>query len=258
LSTPTGNSTYHALLFKSEKRFSNGLQYLVAYSFSKTLTDIAFNSNGQLSPPQDQYNRRAEKSLANIDRPQRLVLSYTYELPWGVGRPFFNKGVLSHIFGGFAISGIHTYQSGEPLRITTPNNLPIFGGHLRPNLISGVPISIGPGRGSFEPLNGLSGQQGDLYLNRDAFAIPASLTLGNAPVYLPSDRGPGFAGEDISLTKRQMLWEGKTAEFRADFFNVFNRRNLNNPITDLSNPNFGRITGQQAARVIQLGFRFDF
>ncbi|MEJ7605271.1 MAG: hypothetical protein WKF37_03165 [Bryobacteraceae bacterium] len=190
LSTPTGNSTYHALLVKVEKRYSSGLQFLGAYTLSKTLTDIAFDSNGQLSPPQDQYNRRAEKSLANIDRPQRLVLSYLYELPWGQGKPFLSQGTLAKLFGGFAVSGIHTYQSGSPLRITVPNNLPIFGGHLRPNRVDGVPIAVGPGRADFEPFNGLTGQQGDLYLNRNAFAIPAPFTLGNLPVFLPDVRGP--------------------------------------------------------------------
>jgi Carboxypeptidase regulatory-like domain/TonB dependent receptor len=258
LSTPTGNSTYHALLVKVEKRYSNGLQFLGAYTFSKTITDIAFDSNGQLSPPQDQYNRRAEKSLANIDRPQRLVLSYLYELPWGEGKPFLNQGIWSKILGGFAISGIHTYQSGAPLRITVPNNLPIFGGHLRPNGVEGVPIDIGPGRGSFEPFNGLSGQQGDLYLNRAAFATPDPFTLGTLPVFLPDVRGPGSIGEDLSVTKRQRLRETTSIEFRADFFNAFNRRNLNNPVTDLTAPNFGRITGQGQPRVIQLGFRLDF
>lgn len=258
LSTPTGNSTYHALLAKVEKRYSSGLQFLAAYTLSKTLTDIAFNSGGALTPPQDQYNRRAEKSLANIDRPQRLVLSYLYELPWGQGKPFLNRGVLAKVFGGFAVSGIHTYQSGSPLRITIPNNLPIFGGHLRPNRVEGVPIAIGPGRADFQPFNGLTGQQGDRYLNRAAFAIPAPFTLGTLPVFLSNVRGPGFMGEDLSLTKRQRIREAISIEFRADFFNAFNRRNLNDPVTELTSPNFGLITGQSQPRVIQLGFRLDF
>jgi hypothetical protein len=207
LSTPTGNSTYHALLVKVEKRYSNGLQFLTAYSLSKTLTDIAFDANGQLSPPQDQYNRRAEKSLANIDRPQRLVISYMYEMPWGPGKAVMNKGILGNVLGGFAVSGIHTYQAGAPLRISIPNNLPIFGGHLRPNRVEGVDVAIGPGRRDFEPFNGLTGQVGDFYLNRAAFSTPAPFTLGTLPVFLPNVRGPGSMGEDISVTKRQYITE---------------------------------------------------
>ncbi len=58
--------------------------------------------------------------------------------------------------------------------------------------------------------------------------------------------------------KRQSFGEARGVEVRADFFNIFNRRNLSAPITDLTNPNFGRITGQGSARVVQLGLRVEF
>jgi hypothetical protein len=179
-------------------------------------------------------------------------------MPWGEGKAVLNQGILSKILGGFAVSGIHTYQSGSPLRVTVPNNLPIFGGHLRPNGVEGVPVGIGPGRGDFEPFNGLTGQQGDLYLDRAAFTVPAPFTLGTLPVFLPDVRGPGSINEDLSVTKRNRIRESTSIEFRADFFNAFNRRNLSNPVTDLTNPTFGRITGQGQPRVVQLGFRLDF
>lgn len=258
LDTPTGNSSYHALLFKSEKRFSNGLQYLVSYAFSKTLTDIALDSNGNLSPPQNQYDRRAEKGIANTDRPQRLVLSYSYELPWGIGRPFLNRGFVGKLLGNFVVSGIHSYTSGAPIHITIPNNLPIFGGYLRPNRVEGAPVLIGPGRSDFQPLNSLSGQRGDLYLNADSFAVPAPFTLGNLSYFLPDVRTFASLGEDLSVVKRTYYTETRSFEFRADFFNAFNRRNLSGLVANLSDPNFGRYTGQGSARVIQLGFRLDF
>lgn len=257
INSPTGNSTYHALLVKSQKRFSNGLQFLVSYAFTKTLTDVSFSA-GNLSAPQDQFNRRAEKSLADVDIPQRLIVSYSYDLPFGKGGKWLTSGFLSHLAGGWTVAGIHTFQSGSPLRITTPNGLPIFNGHLRPNRVADVPIGIGPGRGSFEPLNALTGQQGDLYLNKAAFAVPQAYTLGNLAYFLPDLRGFGFIGEDFSVAKRIAFTERLSSEFRVDFFNALNRRNLNNPNTDLSSANFGRITGQGSPRIIQLGFRMDF
>jgi hypothetical protein len=257
LDTPTGNSTYNALLLKSEKRFSNGLQFLVSYAFSKTLTDVTFTST-DLAGPQDQFNRRAEKAFAGTDIPSVLVTSYSYELPAGKNKRWLRNGAPSIIFGGWSVAGIHTYQAGGPLRVTIPNNLPIFSGSLRPNSVAGVPIAIGPGRGDFQPLNGLSGQQGDLYLNRNAFAIPQPFTLGNLGVYLPNVRGFGSAQEDISAIKRFRIREKISSELRGDFFNAFNRRNLNAPVTDLTSGNFGKITGQGTARVIQLGWRLDF
>ena len=107
-------------------------------------------------------------------------------------------------------------------------------------------------------LNALSGQQGDFYLNRNAFAIPQPFTLGNLGVYLPNVRGFGSAQEDISAIKRFRIRERFSSELRGDFFNAFNRRNLNAPVTDLTSGNFGRVTGQGTARVIQLGWRLDF
>jgi hypothetical protein len=255
---PSGNSTYNALLVKSEKRFSNGLQFLVAYAFSKTLTDVAFDGT-DLTGPQDTNNRRVEKSLAHTDIPNRLVFSYSYELPFGKGKRWLSGGgVTGALLGGWSVAGIHTYQAGGTIRVTTPNALPIFNGHVRPNRAEGVPIKIGPGRGDYEPLNALTGQQGDLYLNRAAFSAPDPFTFGSLGVFLPDVRGFGSRGEDLSVMKRVRLREKWSMEFRGDFFNAFNRRNLNNPIADMTNPNFGRINGQGAARVVQLGWRTDF
>jgi hypothetical protein len=257
LDAPAGNSTYHAFLFKAEKRFSNGLQFLASYAFSKTITDVSF-IDSDLAAPQDTYNRRAEKSIANTDIPNRLVLSYNYELPFGKGKRWASSGKWNWLVGGWSASGIHTYQSGSPIRVTTTNGLPIFNGHLRPNRVGDVPIRIGPGFGEFQPLNALTGQQGDLFLDRSAFAAPAPFTFGNLGVFLPDIRGFAQRGEDISAVKRFRIREKLRTEFRADFFNAFNRRNLNNPVSDITNANFGRITGAGAARVIQFGWRMDF
>jgi hypothetical protein len=258
--TPTGNSTYHALLVKAEKRMSNGLQFLVSYAFSKTLSDISFASepDGAHSAPQDQYNRRAEKSLADADRPNRLVVTYIYELPFGKGRPFMSTGVPALMFGNWSVAGIHSWTSGAPLRITAPNSLPIFNGHLRPNRVPGVDIRIGPSRDDFRALNGMTGEAGDVFLDKAAFSIPEPYTFGNLGYYLPDLRSFGSIGEDISIIKKFRFTESRSMEFRGDFFNAFNRHNLGGPVTDLSNPNFGRITGRGNARVIQLGFRTDF
>jgi hypothetical protein len=257
MDSPAGNSTYHALFLKAEKRFARGLQFLASYAFTKAISDIAF-MNVDLARPQDQYNRRAEKSLSDVDVPQRFNLSFTYELPAGKGKTFARSGVASAILGGWAVAGILSYESGGVIRVTTPNNLPIFNGHLRPNAVPGAVIRSDRTRGNFAPFNGLSGDRGDVLLNRDSFSIPAPFTLGTLGVALPSIRSFGNRGEDLSLIKRFPFRERRRAELRADFFNAFNHRNLNDPIADLSNPNFGRITGQGAARIIQLGFRAEF
>ena len=261
LDAPAGNSTYHALFAKVEKRLSHGLQFLASYTISKTLTDVpGFNADGSLRPhpaPQDTFNRRAEKSFANIDIPQRLVLSYVYEMPFGKGKAFAKKGPLSQILGGISVAGIHEYRGGAPLRITIPNSLPIFNGHLRPNRVPNVPIRIGPGRREFRLRNTLSGEIGDRYLNKDAFAMPEPYTFGNLGVYLPNVRGFGNLNEDISVLKRHRIGETRALEFRADLGNAYNRNNPGNPNTDLTSPLFGVVSGG-GARSVQFGLRFDF
>ncbi len=248
LDVPSGNSTYHALFLKAEKRFSRGLQFLVSYALSKAISDISF-TNVDLARPQDQYNRRAEKSISDVDVPQRLAASFSYDLP---GR----RGNL--LLSGWTIAGILQYEGGSPLRVSTPNNLPIFNGHLRPDHVPGTAMLTGATRGSFRPLNTLTGDTGDLFLNRGAFVAPAPFTLGTLGTYMPYARGLGSANENLSVVRSFSLGERRRAELRADFFNAFNRRNLADPVTDLSNPNFGRITGQDAARIVQLGFRAQF
>jgi hypothetical protein len=255
LAQPISNSNYQGLLFKAEKRFSNGLQFLAAYTLSKSFDDIR--------TPIDIYNRQIEKGLGldsnTGDNPQVLVVSYYYEMPWGAGKRFLHSGLIGNVLGGFSVAGINTYRSGGLIAIGATNTLPIFNGGNRPNLIGGVPILIGPDRGSFRPQNGLSGEPGDVYLNKAAFAQPAPYTFGNLGPVLPNIRTFGSINEDLSIVKRQRLWrEGRTVEFRCDMFNAFNRHNLGAPNTDLTSVNFGKITSRGNARTIEFGFRLDF
>jgi hypothetical protein len=104
----------------------------------------------------------------------------------------------------------------------------------------------------------MTGEAGDVFLDKAAFSIPEPYTFGNLGYYLPDLRSFGSISEDISIIKKFRFTESRSMEFRGDFFNAFNRHNLQNLVTDLSNPNFGRMTGRGAARVIQLGFRTDF
>ncbi|MCU0226634.1 MAG: carboxypeptidase regulatory-like domain-containing protein [Bryobacterales bacterium] len=251
IDAPTGSSSYHGLLAKFEQRFSSGLAVLASYTFSKNITDTA-------APMQDAFNRRPQRTLAAIDVPHRMVTSIAYDLPFGKGKRFLNTGLASHLLGGFSLGGTLLYESGVPLRITIPNTLPLFGRDLRPVLAPGQAPVLITDHSAFRPFNSLSGDRGDAMLNRSAFALPAPFTFGNLAPFLGAARAFGSANEDISLMKRQYLGEGQFLEFRTDWFNAFNRSRLNAPITDLTSPNFGLITGQQPARVIQLGVRYNF
>lgn len=256
LDSPTGNSTYHAMFLKAEKRLSHGFQCLVSYTVAKSISDISFR-NTELGAPQDQYNRRAEKSISNVDIPQRLVATFSYELPFARGKSLAAGGWTGAAFGGWVISGVLNYSAGLPLRVTTINTLPLFNGHLRPNPVPGVAMRDNTSRSQFRPLNAMTGEVGDRYLNRAAFTTPEPFSFGILGVFLPDLRAFGVRNENLSVSRRFRFRERSFVDLRADFFNAFNRRNLTAPILDLTNPNFGRITGQGSPRSIQLGLRVE-
>jgi hypothetical protein len=248
----SGNSSYNALLVKAEKRFSNGFQGLVSYTWSKSLTDTALNVFGR-SGPQDSFNRKVEKALSLYDVPQTLVISFTYALPWGPGRPFLQHGFVGQLLGGWALSGILTYTGGLPVAISAPDTLPIGNGHLDVNYLGG-PISTGAG--NVVIANGLT--QGTVTLNKNAFGFPAPFTFGNTNI-LPNVRTLGFKSENASLFKRQTFHERFIFELRLDMFNVPNRKDPGGLVTDLTNPLFGQYTSSNIApKSCQLGAKISF
>jgi hypothetical protein len=250
IDAPTGSSSYHGLLAKYDQRFSSGVALLATYTFSKNITDVVALQN--------QFDRRSARAVSPIDTPHRFATSIAYELPFGKGKQFAATGVLSQVLGGFSVAGTFVYESGTPLRITIPNTLAIFNRDLRPDLVAGANPFVANEHNSFRPFNALTGDRGDVQLNSAAFAVPAANSFGNLAPYLSSVRSFGNANEDISVIKRQYIGEGRFLEFRTDWFNAPNRSRLTAPVTDLTSPNFGRITGQRAARVIQLGVRYSF
>ncbi|MBL8241154.1 MAG: TonB-dependent receptor [Bryobacterales bacterium] len=238
-SNPNGNSTYHALQMKVEKRMSNGLTLLGAYTWARTISDGDIMAGGGAGG-QDFYNRRLEKALSVNDVPHVAAISYLYELPIAKG----NKWM-----GGWTLSGIHQYQAGRPIAMQANNTLPIFNGLLRPNVVAGV-----------ERQNtSFSDPATDFWINRAAFANPAPFTFGNSPRLFSDLRAPGFRNESFGLIKRTKLTEKVSVTFRAEFFNMFNRVVFGAPNANINNAQFGRISAQaNTPRQGQLALRLDF
>jgi hypothetical protein len=198
-----------------------------------------------------------EKGLAPYDIPKALRVSATYALPWGPGRPFLNHGFASQIVGGWAIAGILDYDSGLPIAIGAPDNLPIANGRLGSDYLGGQ-ISKGIGRGDTVIENGLSGEAGTVVLNRAAFGFPAPFTFGNTYM-LPNVRTLGFESENFSLFKRETFRERYQIELRLDAFNAFNRKVPGYLNTDLTSPAFGQYGGSIIGpRNLQVGLRITF
>jgi hypothetical protein len=249
-SMPNGNSTYHALQTKIEKRFSSGFSVLAAYTWSKTLSDADVLAGGGPAG-QTFYNRRLEKAVATTDVPHSFALSYVYELPFGPGKPFLNGGGFTgKVAGGWTLTGIHQYSTGVPVVLSANNTLPLFNGTLRPDVMSGVPRTLD--NDHFDPAV-------DRWINPAAFATPSGLRVGTAARSYTDLRAPNYLNESFGLIKRTPLTERILLTFRAEFFNAFNRVVFGGPEGSVSNANFGRISRQaNTPRQGQLALRLEF
>ena len=218
----TGVSSYHALQVKLDKRFSQGLDFLVAYTLSKTLTDAESQFSEFSGFTADAYNRKAEKSYSINDYPHNLVLSYSYEPPFGPGKKFANVGgAAGKIVGGWKVAGIQQYQSGAPSMIFTGNPMwPLEGTNgfiARPNVVAGLPQkSAALLSGNFDPNR-------DTMFNPKAWKDPIPWTFGNGPRTYGNLRQFPYFNEDISIIKGTPFNERVRFDLRVDFLNVFNR-----------------------------------
>ncbi len=248
-SNPNGNSTYHSLQVKAEKRMTHGFSYLAAYTWSKVLTDGNIAAGGGPAG-MTYYNRRLEKSLSSDYRPQSLSLSLLWDLPFGAGKPFLNQGsVVTKLVGGWTFTAIHRYEAGGPIGVSVRNTLPLFGGQ-RPDAVAGVNRKASFGK--FDPAK-------DLYLNPAAFGVPEPFTFGDAARYYEDLRSFAFYDESWGLVKRTALTEHVNLTFRAEFFNVLNRVVLGAPASNISDLNYGRVSSQaNTPRQGQLALRIDF
>src|SRR5579875_617063 len=250
-----GESSYNALLVSLQKRLSKGLSLSVAYTFSKEIDDVVPSVNGfpgesfYFGDIQDYYNLHNERALASWDTPQTLVISYVYELPFGIGKPFLNgHRVLDKILGGWQINGDTTFQSGAPLQIVGGNSSNSFAGTQRPNWNGRNPTLSGPVTSRLLE-----------YFNTADFSFNAPFTFGTAPRLMPDLRGPGIDNFDISVFKNMRIKEKYQLQFRAESFNTFNRVQFGMPNTNINSTAFGVINSQQnMPRNLQLGLRLLF
>lgn len=256
---PIGWSTYNALQMRLQRRFSAGLSFLAAYTFSKTIVSgggyTGLGDDAANSRPLDTNNRAIEKRLAGFHTPHNLVLSWGYELPFGKGKPFLSDagGIVNLLAGGWQLNAIHRYVSGTPVGVSGGGVIPLSNGGNRPNRVLGIPARTDVSAGDFDPAR-------DVYLNVNAFSQPAPFTLGNAPPVLGDVRTFALLNEDFSILKDFTLYEAHRIQFRAEFFNVLNRVVFGAPAANVNAPaTFGRISGQaNAPRNIQLALKYNF
>ncbi|MBM3767397.1 MAG: TonB-dependent receptor [Acidobacteria bacterium] len=254
LRPPVGDSIYHAVTFKLERRFSKGLSLNAHYTISK-LIDIggvgngnAFNDNSAL---RDIYNVRLERSVSAWDIPQRLVINYAYDLPFGKNR----------FVGGWTIFSVHTLESGRAIAVGGGQQSRLAGAEpARANVVAGVKAkmpraqSIANAR-NFDPRCACT----QPWFNTAAFAVAPEFTIPNGPRFLPDVRSDLVKNWDLSITKKVALTERVNFVLSGDAFNVLNMVYFGAPNGNPTSNTFGSTAGVSAApRRLQVGAKITF
>jgi hypothetical protein len=231
-------AAYNSLQTMLEKRFSHGLQFQAAYTWSKSL-DWASSFEETLNP----FNPKASRSLSLFNSAQRFVINYVWDLP--VPRYSGFKGKL---LDDWQLSGITQFQSGFPIRLQTQNDNELIGslfffGTAAPQMIGNLQKQ--------DPK-----APGHLYLNPAQFTDPTLGTFATTPRSVCC--GPGENQWDITIVKKIAFTESKYFQFRTDIFNAFNRTEFVNPDGNFSNSTFGQILQARDPRLVQFALKFFF
>jgi hypothetical protein len=237
-----GHSTYHSFQSRIERRFSTGLTFTAAYTFSRLIDDAGavFDSAVVTGPAAnfqaaDAHNKRLEKDVSTGNIPHVFASGFVYELP----------SVPSNLFRGWHAAGIMRAQSGSPVAVTQTTNLNAFAGFgiQRPNRLA-------------DPHIPKDQRETGRWFDRGAFGHAPQFTIGNSsrnPV-----TGPGYATVDVMLGRTFSLSERVRMEFRAEAFNLTNTPPLGNPNGSFGTAAFGTITTASDPRVFELVMKFHF
>jgi hypothetical protein len=238
-------SSYNALEAMLEKRFSHGLQFQAAYTWSKSLDDAS-----TFEETLDPFNYNASRGLSLFNSAQRFVISYYWELPIPKHQGFAGK-----VLDGWAVSGITQFQSGFPIRLDTQDDTELinslfFTGTEAPSLVAPFHTENPKTNGGF-------------YFNPNPGALFSDPPLGqfNNGTQRTICCGPGLNDWDFSVHKKIPLTETTYLQFQAEIFNLFNHTDFSNPDGHFSDgaTAFGKITATSVdQREVQLVLKLYF
>jgi len=259
-----GNSLYNGLQTSLTKRFSHGVQFKAAYTYSKTLDDVStsspnlfVNSTGYTAVwggllVADQNRRRSSWGLADFDRANRFVFSYLWQLP----QLRAGNTLLKAAANGWQVTGVTTLQSGDALTAYDVNSGSIYGmSYGTAQLTAGYKGRVATHGSTESRLNN--------WINADAFSTPDVVGDGNdfGNSGRGIVRGPNQNNSDFSVIRDFPLHlhgDGQTFQFRVETFNIFNHPQFRDPSTTLGS-GFGQITGSAVMpRLLQLAAKVNF
>jgi hypothetical protein len=230
-----------------QRRFSAGFSMLAAWTWSHSIDDTSGTGSETVQTP---YNLHLNRGNSTFDLRHNVVLSWTYELPVGKGKPLLGNasGPLQLILGGWQLNSIDSFQSGTPFTMTMQSSLLNAG--------SGVqwPNRIGSG--------GLADPTIARWFDPTAFVSPGNFLYGNSGRNILV--GPRTTQFDLSLFKSVAFSadQRRRLQFRAEAFNLANTPQFNNPNSQIGNLSVGQITSagqpplfQRTSREIQLALK---
>ena len=252
-----GNSTYNALQLKAQRRFANGVSFIVSYAWGHVIdnTDGSYIESQSVTFQQPN-NLSKERSNAEFDVRHALTFSYIYELPFGRGHTLLGgaSGFVDKLVSGWQFQVLTqmysgAYQTTVTLGYDNLNN----GGTGYPDEICNP--NLGSGRSS--------GQKVAMFFNTACFVAPAGGTIG-VPNYIFGNaarhplQSPGIQNWNMALQKQTTVWERLSVQFTAEAFNIFNHPNFAPPNTVFGTPQFGTIVAASDPRNVQFGIKFLF
>jgi len=260
-------SSYNALQATVNRRFQNGGTFVVSYTFSKLLTNtdtltswLEYGATGGVGLIQDWNNLNKEYSLSSQNISQRMVISYVLDLTFGHGKKFAGgvTGVKDKFVSGWGIDGTTVFSTGFPVKIN-------YGGSASRLVASGLlgqstlRPDVVPGCNQGASINN---NQVHLWFNPACFAAPAPWSYGDEPRVNATLTQDGVNNWDFAVFKTTNLGERYNIQFRAEFFNLFNRAQFGAPNGTCcieNNASFGIVNNTVGnPRLIQFGLKFYF
>lgn len=239
-------SEYHSLQLKVERRMSDGFSFSGSYALSKNLTDQPQNTTGLISNIPNPFDLDSLWGPSFLDRRHVVAASWVWSPEVGLG-----SGLTRAALNGWTFTGMHRIQSGSPLAFTMGTDVAQNG-----TLSSGAQYAqLVPGATADDVRRDHASRDDMIrqYFNTAAFVPLNSVPRG---IYGNATRGliygPGDVTTDLAVLRYFDLPGAVRLQLRGEFFNAFNQVNFNNPNTTLSSSTFGRITGADSGRVVQL------
>ncbi len=261
-----GASEYNAIQMKLDKRFTNNFSFLTNLTVGRNQSNVDYGVTLQQNNPINTLDQKLEWSASTLNQKYAFKFMGTYKLPFGPGQRFLNSnGIVPRIFGGWQVAGIMDYYAGNPVGPTQDNVVLMAtntngDGENRPNVVTGVKRQTYSYKLTKQYFEGKLATQPTQF-NTNAFTPSPYYGLGNAARNYSSMTSPPLAMENFDAIKSFQVTHKVLAIVRVDYFNAFNRTQLQIPDGDIDDGTFGMVTKQSSQignRQGQLTLRLQF